>query len=91
MENKDKDNLEAAIIKKINTTMIGSISDVEEFFDFLWTGTPTENKAQFKKIFQELRQSILDRGNHQIRKLKTDLNNFDVKSKVYTYQFKVKD
>lgn len=63
--------------KKIRTTMIGSLSTLESKLGFLWEGD-SEGADELKKIFEEIRSDILDRGNNQIRNLETEFSNYDV-------------
>ena len=74
--------------KKIQTTMIGSLSDVESFFGFLWGfGTSdlelTEEQKHMKSIYEEVRAKILDRGNTQIRDLELEFINYEISRKKY--------
>lgn len=74
--------------KKIQTTMIGSLSDVEEFFGFLWgLDAPkkdlTEEQKHMKEIYEEVRAKILDRGNTQIRDLELEFINYEIDRKKY--------
>ena len=77
-ENRNKelsrDGLFKAAKKKIQTTMIGSLSTLESSFGFLWgfdvaeeERTPEQKKVY--EIYEEARAQILDRGNTQIRNL----------------------
>lgn len=74
---KSKENLSTVLKKKIQTTMIGSISSVEEFFGFLWDGE-TEEHQQMYDLFQQLRSDILDKGNHQARNIDAELAQYEV-------------
>lgn len=77
MANKDFEDLQKSIIKKIQTTMIGSIADIEDLdID--------------DDIFDEIRKSILDRGNDQIKMIIQDLKNYKV-TRVYHYNFRIKE
>jgi hypothetical protein len=74
--------------KKIQTTMIGSLSDIEEYFGFLWgfgeaEASLSEQQKQMKCIYEDIRAKILDRGNTQIRELELDFINYDVSRKKY--------
>jgi len=53
--------------------MIGAISDIESLFSDAVKDNP--------ELFQELRSSILDRGNNQIRNLENDLYDYDINQK----------
>ena len=74
--------------KKIQTTMIGSLSDVESFFGFLWSfgssdSELTEEQKHMKSIYEEVRAKILDRGNTQIRDLELEFINYEISRKKY--------
>ena len=86
--NKDmsRDKLFKAAKKKIQPTMIGSLSTLESSFGFLWgfeaeeeDRTP-EQKKLFE-IYEEARAQILDRGNTQIRNLESEFVNYDITHK----------
>ncbi len=55
-------------VKRIKTTMIGSIDLIEKKFAEL-----INNSEDFNQKFQELRKEILDLGNNQIRIYKKNL------------------
>ncbi len=83
--NKDisRDKLFKAAKKKIQTTMIGSLSTLESSFGFLWgfdiaeeDKTPEQKKIY--EIYEEARAQILDRGNTQIRNLEAEFVNYDI-------------
>lgn len=74
--------------KKIQTTMIGSLSDIENYFGFLWGFNETEGELSpeqkhIKEIYEEVRAKILDRGNTQIRELEIELTNYEISRKKY--------
>jgi hypothetical protein len=82
------DNLLKFVKKRVQTTMIGSLSDIEEFFGFLWNfGSSeqelTEEQKQLKSIYEEARAKILDRGNTQIRDLELEFTNYEIGRKKY--------
>ena len=96
--NKDmsRDKLFKAAKKKIQTTMIGSLSTLESSFGFLWgfeaeeeDRTP-EQKKLFE-IYEEARAQILDRGNTQIRNLQAEISNYDISWKRHTVTMPVKE
>ena len=83
-----KDTLFKASKKKIQTTMIGALSTVEEHFGVLWGfELPEENltpeQKHVKSIFEDVRAKILDRGNTQIRSLESEFVNYEVSKKKY--------
>jgi hypothetical protein len=70
---KSREKLFSLCSTKIRTTMIGAISDIESLFSDAVKDNP--------ELFQELRSSILDRGNNQIRNLENDLYDYDINQK----------
>jgi hypothetical protein len=91
-EQRSKDASHEALLKhakkKIQTTMIGSLSDVESFFGFLWSfgssdSELTEEQKHMKSIYEEVRAKILDRGNTQIRDLELEFINYEISRKKY--------
>lgn len=79
-ENKkknSKDKLVKFLESKIKTTMIGAISDIEkEMVDFIET-------EEGSNIFSIVRESILDRGNYQIRALKDEIDLYSIEFNGY--------
>lgn len=83
-----KDKLFKAAKKKLQTTMIGALSTIEESFGFLWgMDTPeeqrTEEQRKIQELFEDARAKILDRGNTQIRNLEVEFVNYDITRKKY--------
>jgi hypothetical protein len=81
-----RDKLFKAAKKKIQTTMIGALSTIEEQFGFLWGfDIPEEERMPEQKkiheIYEDTRAKILDRGNTQIRTLETEFINYDITRK----------
>lgn len=68
---KSKDRLTGHIKKRISTTMIGALSDMEKYL-----GDYLENNPE---IHEKIRSSILDRGNYQIRLLDLELSDYTIK------------
>jgi hypothetical protein len=94
-----KERLSKTLKKKIETTMIGALSSVEEHFSFLWSDysgetislkemTP-DQKAMYD-IYQRIRSEILDKGNAQSRNIDTELNQYEVKWLKYSITIPVK-
>lgn len=78
--------------KKIQTTMIGSLSTIEKHFGFLWEGDGlSEDQMEMKAIFDEIRSEILDRGNTQIRNLENEFTHYDIVWKKYTINLPFKN
>ena len=93
--------LRAIIKKKCNTIFIGALADIEEFLGHLWGHDPdkegnvdvgelTPEQREYYEIWQELRTSILDRGNFQLDNILKEINSHQVNRKVYKYNFKPK-
>lgn len=85
-----RDGLFKSAKKKIQTTMIGALSTVEDSFGFLWAFDPEDEDADLtpeqrhlKNIYEDARARILDRGNTQIRNLEIDFGNYEVTRKKY--------
>lgn len=83
-----KDALFKASKKKIQTTMIGALSTIEEHFGFLWgfelsDDELTPEQKHVKSIFEDVRAKILDRGNTQIRSLESEFVNYEITKKKY--------
>lgn len=89
--NKSKYRLSDNIKKKIETTMIGSLSSIEKYFGFLWENDKLteEEKAKYRALYNELRSEILDKGNHQLRNVDAELANYTIKFEGYRYQFTI--
>lgn len=97
MEHKDekfkedyKKRLKKIIGKKIDTTMIYPLSQIESAFGHLWGhGKPdseltSEEKVMHRK-WQECRNNILNNGNQQKRNAFAELDMHDVYWKRFTY------
>ena len=90
-----KDSLFKSCKKKIQTTMIGALSTLEESFGFLWgfegpEDELTKEQEHLKDIYEEARAKILDRGNTQIRNLESEFAGFEITKKRYKYTIPVK-
>jgi hypothetical protein len=85
-----KEKLLDASKKKVQTTMIGAISTVEKYLDFLWEDEGSQQE-DFKKIFQDIRSEILDRGNTQIRNLENEFLNYEIVRKKHSINLPFKD
>lgn len=77
-----KDRLSKILKKKIQTTMIGALSTIEENFSFLWnneSGEPlTKDQETMKNLYNKVRSEILDRGNNQARNIDAELAQYEV-------------
>jgi len=78
---ESKERLSKILKKKIQTTMIGALSTVEENFGFLWSneeGPLTKDQQIMKDLYQKVRSEILDKGNNQARNIDAELAQYDV-------------
>lgn len=77
-----RDRLSKILKKKIQTTMIGALSTLEENFSFLWTnesgGPLTKDQEVMKSLYNKVRSEILDRGNNQARNIDAELAQYEV-------------
>lgn len=76
-----RDRLSKILKKKVETTMIGALSSVEDHFSFLWTndGAMTPEQKMMYDTFQKVRSEILDKGNSQARNVDAELAQYEVK------------
>lgn len=84
-------NIDKLLRKKIETTMIGCLARFEESFGFLW-GQNSENlskqQEEFLNLWENVRESILDHGNSQIRKALSELKGNGPSNVKYSYYYK---
>ena len=88
-----KERLSKILKKKVETTMIGAISSIEDHFAFLWTAEDSEMTTEKKfmyEAFQKVRSEILDKGNAQARNVDAELNQYEVKWMKYSMDIPVK-
>ena len=94
LKSDSKHRLSKILKKKVETTMIGALSSVEEHFSFLWTsqsgGELTPEQQIMYDTFQKVRSEILDKGNTQARNVDAELNQYDVKWLRYSVNIPVK-
>lgn len=70
--------------KKIRTTMIGCISEVEKAFGELWGGQNksyedmTDNEKDWFDLWQILRKNMLNLGNNQIRAFLNEVSQYTI-------------
>jgi transcription termination factor Rho len=77
-----KDRLSKILKKKIQTTMIGALSTIEENFGFLWNNNSsqelTKEQEHMKELYNKIRSEILDKGNNQARNIDAELSQYDI-------------
>jgi predicted esterase YcpF (UPF0227 family) len=89
-KDESKKRLSSIMKKKIQTTMIGAISSIEEHFAFLLEGNDEDSK-KMQEVFQKIRSEILDKGNHQLRNVDVELSQYDIEWLRYSIQMPVKN
>jgi len=73
-------NIEKLISKRFQTTMIGALYQFEKNFGYLWgididnDDDLTDNQLDMREIWDYTRNSILNNGNNQLRKVIHDLD-----------------
>lgn len=80
---ESRKRLDKILSTKMNTTFVGAIAAFEKCFGFLWGQTKkheerTEEELEFYEIWKQVRDEILNNGNHQLRALKNELQNYEV-------------
>jgi hypothetical protein len=78
MDNIKIERFKTLMESRIKTTMIGSLSKMEQNFGYLWghfkDGPLTEQQEKFADLWDYTRNQILNQGNKQIRQMKEDLD-----------------
>jgi hypothetical protein len=82
-ERTSKQRLLKSLIKKIQTTMIGSIASIESYMNNYM------DDPEFMDLFTQLREEILDKGNEQIRLLKNELREYTINWNRYEYKMSI--
>lgn len=89
---ESKERLSKILKKKIQTTMIGALSSIEENLSFLWEtkdGKLTEEQKKLKDVYQKIRSEILDKGNNQARNIDVELSQYDIEWLRYSIKIPV--
>lgn len=92
-ENKAaKEALSKILKKRIETTMIGALSTIEDNLSFLWDNDKNateDHKISMLELYKKVRSEILDKGNYQARNIELDLSNYEIKLQKYHYDIPV--
>lgn len=81
----DREALRKVVTTKIQTTMIGALSAIEEIL------SPIINQdGHSKALYEKCRQRILDNGNQQKRNVDKELELYNIERIMYTYNMKVR-
>ena len=88
---KSKDRLAKNCKKKVQTTMIGALSSIEDHLGFLWGHKSdealSEEQEKMRQLYEELRSEILDKGNTQMRNIDAELTQYDINWNYIVYRF----
>jgi hypothetical protein len=91
VSNQNKRQILKTAETRFKTIMIGSIARVEDYFGYLWAhgkDTPTERQEEFRALWDELRNEILNHGNFHIRKGLDEIEEWvDYNNERYEYKF----
>ena len=84
------------IKKKFDTTTIGSLAIIEEFFGELWGhgihyNELTEEELEWKEAWNEARTKILDLGNSNLRASQSEISQYTISWNRYVTNFIVKN
>lgn len=84
-------NINKKIKKRFETSMIGTLARIEDFFGFLW-GDDKQNLSpkeyEYRKLWDELRTEILNHCNYQMRAAIDELKDYlDYQNNLYEYRF----
>jgi hypothetical protein len=90
---ESKDRLSKVLKKKIETTMIGALSSIEEHLGFLWNNDNnkplTKDQEFMRSLYNKIRSEILDRGNNQARNIDAELSQYEVEWMRYSLHLPV--
>ncbi len=90
---ESKKRLETILAKKIQTTMIGALSAIEDTFGFLWGKDKrelSEVESKMAELYKTLRKRILDNGNNQIQAVRNELEQYSINWNRYSMVLEVK-
>lgn len=88
--------LKQIIAKRLQTSFIFSISELERIFGHLWRHEAddenfSEQEEFYYNLYQEFRKSVLDNGNKQIRNTCKDIDGYEVSFKRINFPVQNKD
>lgn len=102
MNEINNSKLRNIVDKKFRTTYIGAIYAIEKTFGVIWDkemDSYVKNKEvesypdlnnEMLDLFADIRDEILDIGNHQCRNLKSELDEyFEIKPRIFRTNFRI--
>ena len=79
------------IQKRFQTSMIGSLARIENYFGFMWghdKEVPSAREDANRDVWEDLRTEILNHCNYQMRLALDELRDFMIKEdNIYHYKF----
>jgi hypothetical protein len=83
-KDNSKRRLLSTIQKKFNTTIIGSLAVIEEYFGHLWGHGKdydelTQNEQNWRKTWTTARSRILDNGNSNLRAAQNEIAQYTLR------------
>ena len=88
-------NIYKSTKKRFETSMIGTLARIEDFFGFLWgdgKSNLTQKEYEYKRLWEELRTEILNHCNYQMRAAIDEMKDYlDHQNNLYEYNFIIKD
>ena len=95
-KDSSKKRLLNVVKKKFDTTTIGSLAIIEEFFGELWGhgihyNELTEEELEWKEAWNEARTKILDLGNSNLRASQSEIAQYTISWNRYVTNFIVKN
>ena len=82
-DESSKEKLGKSIEKKMKTTFIGALSAMEEELGYLWGFNKkerlTREEKELKKVWDKIRNRVLNNGNHQCRLLLEELEQYSIR------------
>lgn len=95
-EKLSRNRLHDVLATHMKTIMIGALSDFEKAFGELWghglsDSQLSEKQDKIREIWNEVRTSILDRGNNKIKHMRSELNRHNVQWNRYVTKFEVRN
>lgn len=79
-----RENVRKFCETRVRTTMIGSIQSLEEGIEKL-SEDQSVPKSKLMEFFNDVRNSILDKGNFQLRMISNELEKYDIVRTNYYY------
>lgn len=87
---KSNDRLKSIMMKKIETTMIGSLDAIEKEINELTRNLSKNDSIMLREAYSRIRSKILDNGNNQKRAINEEMKHYTVNWNMYKMTIPVK-